>query len=215
MEVYTRTRSTFWRSVGVSCDSDVQYPNYTMLLKALRNSISIYYLLHGKQWLLSSSMKAHLKKVVGTVKLNFEELTTILAQIEACLNSRSLAPMTTADGEEVEALTPGHFLIGKPLCALPHPAIPDKNPSLLKRWRLCQYIIQHFWKQWPIEYLNTLQKFYKWHYPKRNLKPGDVVILCEDGAPVNSWPLGKIQEVFSRSRWTSESSNSEDSQRSL
>ena len=60
------------------------------------------------------SMKTHLKKVIGTVKLNFEELTTILAQIEACLNSRPLAPMTTADGEEVEALTPGHFLIGKP-----------------------------------------------------------------------------------------------------
>ena len=92
------------------------------------------------------SMKTHLKKVIWTVKLNFEELTTILAQIEACLNSRPLTPMTTTDGEEVEALTPGHFLIGKPLCALPHPAIPDKNPSLLKRWRLCQYIIQHFWK---------------------------------------------------------------------
>ena len=142
------------------------------------------------------SMKTHLKKVIGTVKLNFEELTTILAQIEACLNSRPLAPMTTADREEVEALTPGHFLIKKPLCALPHPAIPDKNPSLLKRWRLCQYIIRHFWKRWSVEYLNTLWKFYKWHYPKRNLKPGDVVVLCEDGAPVNSWSLGKIQEVF-------------------
>jgi hypothetical protein len=33
------------------------------------------------------SLKKHLKKVVGETILNFEELTTTLAQIEACLNS--------------------------------------------------------------------------------------------------------------------------------
>ena len=33
------------------------------------------------------STKTHLKRVIGDVKLSFKELTTILTQIEACLNS--------------------------------------------------------------------------------------------------------------------------------
>ena len=58
------------------------------------------------------SMKSHLKRVVGEAKLTFEELTTILAQVEACLNSRPLLSVPH-DDDGVEMLTPGHFLIFK------------------------------------------------------------------------------------------------------
>ena len=57
------------------------------------------------------SMKSHLKRVVGSIKLTFEELTTVLAQVESCLNSRPLVPLCTHNDDGIEALTPGHFLI--------------------------------------------------------------------------------------------------------
>ena len=57
------------------------------------------------------SMKTHLKHVVANVKLTFEELTTVLTQVEACLNSRLLVPLP-CDDDGVDILTPGHFLIG-------------------------------------------------------------------------------------------------------
>ena len=64
------------------------------------------------------TFKVHFRKVVCEVKLNFEEFTTILVQVEAHLNSRLLTPLPDAS-EELEVLTPGHFRIGRPLTALP------------------------------------------------------------------------------------------------
>jgi len=61
------------------------------------------------------SMKFHIKRVIGDIKLSFEELTTVLTQIESCLNSRPLTSLPAHDDDGIEALTPGHFLIGQPL----------------------------------------------------------------------------------------------------
>ena len=71
---------------------------------------------------LQSRVDEEAPSPVGDVKLTFEELATVLTQVEACLNSRPLAPLNTPDVDGVEVLTPGHFLppkIGRPLCALP------------------------------------------------------------------------------------------------
>ena len=66
--------------------------------------------------------KKHLCRTIGDSKLTFEELTTVLAQVEACLNSRPLTLATSTDVDGIDALMPGHFLIGQPLTALPDPS---------------------------------------------------------------------------------------------
>jgi len=68
------------------------------------------------------SVKTHLRRVVGTVKLTFEELSTVFTQIEACLNSRLLVSIGNHEDDGIEILTPGHFLIGCPLTSLPDSA---------------------------------------------------------------------------------------------
>ncbi|CAH2090125.1 unnamed protein product [Euphydryas editha] len=54
------------------------------------------------------SVKYHLKRVVGGSTLTFEELSTVLCQIEACLNSKPLSRGSN-DPEDPVPLTPGHF----------------------------------------------------------------------------------------------------------
>ena len=48
----------------------------------------------------------------GSYHLTYEELSTLLCQIEATINSRPLLPLGAHDEDELEALSPGHFLIG-------------------------------------------------------------------------------------------------------
>ena len=127
----------------------------------------------------AKSMKTHLRRVVADTKLTFEELTTLLAQVEACLNSRPLAPLPH-DDDGIEASTPGHFLIGWPLESLPDHSLSHQPVSLLRRWHLCQNLVHHFWKRWSTEYFTSLRRYTKWHHPSRNAKVGDIVLRWSD-----------------------------------
>ncbi|EZA51184.1 hypothetical protein X777_10251 [Ooceraea biroi] len=64
------------------------------------------------------SCKFHLRRVIGESLLTFEELTTVLAQVEACLNSRPVCHLPTTP-LDFQPLWPGHFLIGEPLSTVP------------------------------------------------------------------------------------------------
>ena len=132
-----------------------------------------------------------MRRVISDTKLTFEELSTLLAQVEACLNSRPLTAMPSED-DYIEVLTPGHFLIGKPLEALPDPSLSYRSISLLRRWHLCQAIVRHFWKRWSTEYIVSLRRFTKWHHPTRNAQVGDIVLLQEDNLIPGKWPLARI-----------------------
>ena len=60
---------------------------------------------------LVKSLKFHLRRVMGNYRFTFEELTTMLCQIEMCLNSLPLLPLYSHSTEGIDVLTPGHFLL--------------------------------------------------------------------------------------------------------
>lgn len=141
------------------------------------------------------SVKYHLKRLVGNNTFTFEEMATLLRQIEACLNSRPLCAISN-DVNDVEYLTPGHFIMGCAPITVPEVSLLDENVSTLSRWKLVQLIYQQFWKYWYSEYLSKLQQRQKWLKLKENVKVGQLVLLREDNVPPCKWPIAKIIEVY-------------------
>jgi hypothetical protein len=78
------------------------------------------------------SMKYYVRRLIGNACISFEEMSTILTQIEACLNSRPLCEIPF-DSNDPQALTPGHFLIGGPLMALPYTGYSNVPMNKLSR----------------------------------------------------------------------------------
>ncbi|XP_055714991.1 uncharacterized protein LOC129809200 [Phlebotomus papatasi] len=138
------------------------------------------------------SLKFHLKRAIGDTILTFEELTTVISQVEAILNSRPLTPLSQ-DPNEPSALTPGHFLVGKPLKMLPDLNLTTVSPSMLNKWQLCQKLLQQFASRWRKEYLHTLQPKKKWCSHKKNLQVGDLVLLREETSSPSHWPIGIVE----------------------
>lgn len=140
------------------------------------------------------SMKYHLKRVLGEQKLTYEEFLTLLTQIEACMNSRPLCPLTE-DVDDIDYLTPAHFLIGRPVTFLPTENYANQDVNIRNRWQFINKMKQGFWNRWSSEYLQQLQVRSKWLNKTSNLSIGDVVLIKEDNLPPAKWALGRIQEV--------------------
>lgn len=128
------------------------------------------------------SMKHHVRRVIGNSIYTFEEITTMLSEIEAVLNSRPLCPVSN-DPEDLSILTPGHFLIGDSLLSPPRPSLLNVNESKLGIYRQISKRIEHFAKRWKAEYLSTLQHRRKWMRQCENVQIGDLVLIKDDDLP--------------------------------
>ncbi|GFV96029.1 integrase catalytic domain-containing protein [Trichonephila clavipes] len=107
------------------------------------------------------SAKQLLIKATNSELLKVEECSTLLIQIVACINSRSLTELSP-DPSDFNALTPAHFLVGSPIHQFPQPFQPSRSVGLSERWNLIQRLRQYFWDRWYTEYLHRLQPRSKW-----------------------------------------------------
>ncbi|KYN14636.1 hypothetical protein ALC57_13143, partial [Trachymyrmex cornetzi] len=133
------------------------------------------------------SCKYHLRRVMGNTLFTF-------VQIEACLNSRPLSPLSS-DPSDLEPLTPGHFLVGGPLVCLPDRDLATLKINRLDRWELVQRSVQDLWKRWAAEYVAKLQSRVKWKTQRENLQVNDLVLLKEDNLAPLKWKIGRVTEV--------------------
>ncbi|KAL7872550.1 hypothetical protein SRHO_G00075330 [Serrasalmus rhombeus] len=129
-------------------------------------------------------------------KLNDASLRAFLYEAMAIVNSRPLTVDNLTDPDSLEPLTPNHLLTQKSNKALPPPGEFIREDMYgRKRWRHVQYLAEQFWSRWRKEYLATIATRQRWHSTRRNVQPGDIVMLRDDNLPRYEWRLGRVSET--------------------
>ncbi|GFW10024.1 integrase catalytic domain-containing protein [Trichonephila clavipes] len=137
------------------------------------------------------SCKTHLKRVARNSSLTLEECITVLAEIEAVLNSRPLSPLSSDFGD-FETLSPGDFLIGRPVAAILEPQLINAKENRLTRWQRVNWLSQQILKVWKRNYLNNLQERRKWRFSKNNVEIDTLVLIKNESLPGTKWLTDRI-----------------------
>ena len=120
-------------------------------------------------------------------------MNTVFAEVENMVNNRTIT-VNSDSANDLEALTPNHFLVGRNDINMRYLGKLIKKDMLnRKRWRQVQVIRQHFWQRWLKEYLPKLTKIVKRYEDDKSVKVGDLVLLLEDGVKRGSWPSGRFE----------------------
>ncbi|XP_071629537.1 uncharacterized protein [Temnothorax longispinosus] len=140
------------------------------------------------------SLKQHMRRVIGSRTLSRAEFVTLLCKIEACLNSRPITALSD-DPTDLSALTPGHFLIGRPLVSVPEESVLELDTSRLSRWQHIRLMQEQIWRSWSADYLHSLQQRHKWSESSPDLKIDELVLLKNNLLPLSKWELTRIRQV--------------------
>ena len=129
--------------------------------------------------------------MVGNARLSYDELLTLVIEVEGTLNVR---PPTYIyeEGDPEEPLTPAHLMYGRRLTLLPpYPSLEeDSSKGLNRRMKYLNHKLDHFWKK--------LREQHKRNVTKGGaiVEIGDMVTVAEEGVSRGKWRLGKVKELI-------------------
>ena len=156
-------------------------------------------------------VKSCLRKSLGRARLRTDQLSTLLTEIEAVVNTR---PIVYVGSDDHLTLSPADLLQQHTTLGLPDITVKSDDPDfvppgtrinmasvLLDAWRRGQNIVNNFWKLWREDYLTALRE--KQTSDLRKMKPttsqhphiGDVVQVYDETFR-GSWKVGRIARVL-------------------
>ena len=150
---------------------------------------------HGGLWeRMVRSVKRTFYAVLGNRRLTDEVLSTTLCLVEQTLNNRPITPVSD-NHDDLEALTPNHFLLGDRSRPLPSFA-SCIDFDHRKRYARAQSYANAIWSRWLAEFVPLLNRRSKWSTPPaESLKFGDLVWIADESAPRGHFPMARIGEL--------------------
>ncbi|UYV84465.1 hypothetical protein LAZ67_X002296 [Cordylochernes scorpioides] len=137
-------------------------------------------------------MKQLIQIVLGDKTVSYEELQTVICEVESAMNSRPLTAISEESG--LVPITPAKFMCDNASCLfVPEADIVDSKflkESHGKVQKLRETIRQRFRK----EYLGFLRQ--NTRNKTKPIKEGDVVLMEVDNKKRTEWPIGVIEKTY-------------------
>lgn len=156
---------------------------------------------------LVRSTKRCLRKIIGTARLFYEELATLITEVEAIINSRPLSFISSLDLKE--PLTPSHLILGRRILSPPDDYMPRPDEEeryianseiLTRRMSFLQRTVEHFWRRWSKEYLLELRSAHAASNVRKgdgtHVTEGDIVVVHSENEKRCFWRLGVVEKLI-------------------
>ena len=148
---------------------------------------------------LIRTVKELLRKQLRYTRLDYEQLLTVIFEVEMIVNNR---PLTHNSSDDIElCLTPNQLLFGRNLDLQTNHKL-DLSYDLINATehnKKINNILNHFWDRWQKEYLVNLRETHR-NLQKRNINSPTVrvndTVLIEDKTPRSQWKLARVLELI-------------------
>lgn len=140
---------------------------------------------------MTKSVKRALAYSIGERVLQFGELQTVFFEVANLINERPIGAKPGCDINLGTYLSPNDLLLGRTSNKAP-PDMCNTDTSFVKCFKYVDEVINCFWKKWTRDYYPSLIVRGKWHVEKRNVQPGDVVLVKNSNAVRGKWKLAQV-----------------------
>ena len=139
---------------------------------------------------------------MGRTTLTFEEMNTVLIEVESVVNARPLTYIEDDQDGLSYTLSPSHLLHGRRITRLPnsgHFDIVSTHSALTKKYKHQRKLLSQFTQLWRKHYLLSLRETHAVKHKVLSggvpISVGDVIIMKDDLMKRVFWKLGIMKEL--------------------
>ena len=143
--------------------------------------------------------KRVLRKMLGNARLTFEEMNTVLIEVEGVLNNRPL----TYIADDNEPITPAHLMHGRRTMNnyTEQEEVDDLTDiEMSNRTKYITKLIDNCWSRWKNEYMTELRERNAVPGKSGGIEPrvGDVVLIQNENKQKSrmKWKTGRIEKLI-------------------
>ncbi|UYV63346.1 hypothetical protein LAZ67_2003803 [Cordylochernes scorpioides] len=143
---------------------------------------------------LIGMMKQLLFRILGQTSLGYEELSTVMCDVESLMNTRPLTYLTE-ESEDLAPLTPSLFLHEVREVGVPDLDLID-NQTLSRKYQYIKRVREDLRERFRIEYFGFLRQETRRLKTTIPLKVGDMVLIGQESLKRLHWPLARIIQLY-------------------